>query len=141
MGLDTFAARYTPEYLATPKEKWEELNPETRPNMTVDIDHSAFSEVPNVLCGGIFSGNGASNSFRGKVYSDVIQYLTGESLYQELIPPETVRAMADSLESKLAMELSRKFYASYEISPEELKALAIWFRVVADQGGVVIGWW
>lgn len=141
MGLDTFAARYNPEYLAIPQSEWEKMSEDTRPSRTIPMEDSVFSEVPNVLCGGMFSGNGACHSFRGKVYSEVIEYITGESLYEELIPYETVCEMADKLEAKASSDLSSRFYAKYDIKPEELKALAKWFRVVANEGGVVLGWW
>jgi hypothetical protein len=141
MGLDTYASRYSPEYLATPKTEWEQMSEETRPCMTIPMEDKLFSKIPNVLCGGLFSGNGAGNSFRGKVYNDVVEYVTGQSLYQEAIPPETVREMADKLEAKTHMDLSNSFYAKYDIKPAELQALAKWFRVVADEGGIVIGWW
>ncbi|MEA3327836.1 MAG: hypothetical protein U9R53_11120 [Chloroflexota bacterium] len=77
MGLDTFASR-SPEDIVLSKE-----------------DIQAFTDAEISLCGGLFSGYGGS--FRGKVYASLILSITGESLYAEWIPPETVHAMYDAL--------------------------------------------
>ena len=77
MGLDTFASR-SQEDIVLSKE-----------------DIQAFNDAEITLCGGIFSGDGGS--FRGKVYASLILEITGESLYAEWLPPETVRAMYEAL--------------------------------------------
>ena len=77
MGLDTFAS----------------LSPEDIILSAEDIQ--AFNEAEISLCGGLFSGEGGS--FRGKVYSFLVSEITGESLYAEWTPPETVRAMYKAL--------------------------------------------
>lgn len=76
MGLDNFVAR-GPD---------EELTQE---------DVEAFKKTDVRLCGGILSG--PADSFRGKVYSDLIADITGESLYQKWIPPERVKKMYEAL--------------------------------------------
>jgi hypothetical protein len=59
-------------------------------------DVKAFEEAKPELCGGIESGGW--ESFRGKVYADLVEYITGASLYQKWIPPETVQKMSKALE-------------------------------------------
>ena len=76
MGLDNFAAR-SPD---------EELTKE---------DLKVFEKADIHLRGGILSG--PPDSFRGKVYSDMILDITRESLYQEWIPPERVKKMYKGL--------------------------------------------
>jgi len=128
MGLDTYAV-----LPITNEEGQYKIAPE-----------EAFADVPAVLVGGLFSGHGNGPSFRGKVYDGYVFEVTGVSLYQEYIPPEVVKEMADKLE-KAAAE-GRTTYRDWdeeerEISLEEVKALAAWFRVCADRGYAVVGWW
>jgi hypothetical protein len=49
------------------------------------------------LVGGVFSGGAGSSSMRGKVYANVVQAATGESLYRERIEPAAVAEMARRL--------------------------------------------
>ncbi len=56
----------------------------------------AFDDVGIQLCGGMNSGTGGS--FRGKVYADVVEHVSGVSLYEEWIPPDVVRAMAEAFD-------------------------------------------
>jgi hypothetical protein len=100
-------------------------------------DH-LFAGIPPVLCGGIFSGNGCGASFRGKVYSAFISNAAGLDLYQEEIPNDTVRRAADALEVWI---LENPHLDFSDISRAEIRALADWFRVVANNGGFVTGWW
>ena len=58
-------------------------------------DERAFEAAEINLCGGVLSG--AAGSFRGKVYAGLVEAITGESLYQEWIPPERVKAMDEAL--------------------------------------------
>ena len=76
MGLDVYAVRSPEEPLT-------------------EEDVLAFDQARIELCGGIFSGDGGS--FRGKVYDTLILDITDVSLYQQWIPPETVREMAAAL--------------------------------------------
>jgi len=70
MGLDTFASRSPEDIILS------------------EGDLQAFTDAHISLCGGLFSGNGGS--FRGKVYASLVSSITGESLYAEWLPPETV---------------------------------------------------
>lgn len=95
------------------------------------------------LCGGMLSGHGAG-SFRGKVYSDLVERVTGESLYQEVIDNATVCKMADALDKwepvpEPASIYGRQVQWAYTI--EELRDLKRMFRAYADAGYELGGWW
>ena len=51
------------------------------------------------LCGGVFSGPNKykCTSFRGKIYSDFIEVLSGISLYSERIEGEDIKKIRDAL--------------------------------------------
>ena len=49
------------------------------------------------VVGGLCSGNG-NDSFRGKVYNEIVHELTGESLYQDKISSETVKEMNEAIQ-------------------------------------------
>ena len=114
MGLDTLASR-TPGRLSL-----------------TDEDERAFDGLE--LCGGIVSGGGGS--FRGKVYDGLVLGVTGVSLYQEWIPPETVGEMAEALERCDAESVAEPGSA-----PEVVRDLARFFRICDDRGLGLIGWW
>lgn len=136
MGLDTYAMRRNP--------KFDPAVPEDAPEREfeyISMEEELFKDVPNCLCGGMFSGNGAGHSFRGKAYDDVVMDITDRTLYQKEIPNEEVRAIADAFALAISQGINCDRCRLYGISPAELKALASWFRVVADNDGVVVGWW
>ena len=70
MGLDTYASRSPDEIVLT------------------EEDLQAFADAQITLCGGLFSV--VDDSFRGKVYVNLILELTGENLTQYFIPLEKV---------------------------------------------------
>jgi len=120
MGLDTYASRSQDDL---------ELS---------DEDIEAFEDARIELCGGIFSGEGGS--FRGKVYSILIFEITGESLYQEWIPPETVKDMYQALadcDPEQAIDESD----SWDRIPEEIIELRKFFKVCADRNLGLLNWW
>lgn len=89
---------------------------------------------PPKLCGGIFSANGVG-SFRGKVYNEFVQSITGVSLYQEMIDNETIKEMADKLD---------EFVKNHDMElwdEDQAEDLALMFRVYADAGACLHGWW
>jgi len=94
------------------------------------------------ICGGIFSGNG-NDSFRGKVYNQFVEDVTGISLYgytpdTNEIPNETVKQMADDLE---ATEWRDSYIENYDIEEEEFKDLVRMFRLHADAGHYLLAWY
>lgn len=114
MGLDNFAARGPDEELT-------------------EEDMEAFGQADINLCGGVLSG--PPDSFRGKVYDDLIRDITRESLYQEWIPPERVKKMYQAL-----MKCDPK-----EVAEGDDKTAIInfrkFFKVCADRNLGLMGWW
>lgn len=105
------------------------------------LPSTLFAHIPAVLAGGIFSGNGADASFRGKVYSNFIETVTGVHLYQEEIPHDQVVRMAESLQNWIHNNPDL-LQSQWEITEGEIRALAEWFAVVAGEpDSVVVGWW
>jgi len=109
-----------------------------------------------------------TSSIRGKVYAEVVEGATGQSLYQEMIEPLTVADMAERLraaveEAKRAgtrvghrdvgavdeqgqhvskwVEIPILEVAGCEVHAEEAEDLARWFEVCAEHGYAVEGWW
>jgi len=119
MGLDTFAA-HTPEDI--------ELS---------EADLKAFADADISLCGGIFSGGGNDGSFRGKVYAELILEVTGQSLYAEWIPPETVKEMYTSL---MACDPEEAADWVYKNTAQEVVELRKFFKVCAERGLGLVGW-
>lgn len=117
MGLDTFAS-HSPEDI----------------DLT-DEDLQAFGEADIELCGGIFSGGGNDGSFRGKIYALMILDITGISLYQEWIPPETVTAMYKAL---LTCDPQGDY--GFSNSPPDVVELRKFFKVCSDRGLGLINW-
>ena len=89
------------------------------------------------ICGGMLSGNG-NDSFRGKVYCRFIEDVCNENLYDEMIPNETVKQMADDLE---ATEWRDSYIENYDIEEEEFKDLVKMFRIHADAGHYLVSSW
>ena len=116
MGLDTFASRAANDVVLT------------------EEDERAFDAAGLELCGGMYSG--AESSFRGKVYGELVRDVTGVSLYDEWIPPETVQKMADALEA-----CDPATEAEPGIPPSVVRDLARFFRICADRDLGLIGWW
>ena len=119
MGLYTFAA-HTPEDIELTEE-----------------DIQAFEEANISLCGGIFSGGGNDGSFRGKVYAEMILEVTGQSLYAEWIPPETVKQMYDTL---VAADPEEAADWGYRNTAQEVLELCKFFKVCSERGLGLIGW-
>lgn len=126
MGLDTYARQ--------PFEKAEQSEKVLKQARKIREAH--FGEVGSALVGGMFSGHGGDGSFRGKVYDDDVERITGESLYQEEIDNTTVGEMADALEAALQEGDTVMVDGQNHLEP-----LALWFRAAADNGYTVNGWW
>jgi len=91
--------------------------------------------------GCIFSGN----YFRGKLYSDLILFVTGVYLYQVWIPPETVKEMAEAFERREAKQaidgLGESGHQLYDHHPSEFEDLRAFFQVCAKRGLGLVGSW
>ena len=88
------------------------------------------------LCGGLLSGHGDTGSFRGKVYSDLIESITGESLYQEFIPPATVAEMSRKLDAD-----DGSGFEDEGLGYKDLPDLRRFFAVCRERGFGLVGWW
>lgn len=101
---------------------------------------------PLRLCAGMFSGHG-EGSFRGKVYDTLIETVTGESLYQEEIPPSIIAKMSASLE-EMAFDSLPEGLRSPEmgssdpaVTREEYEDIRRMFSSYAACGASLKGWW
>lgn len=91
------------------------------------------------LCGGMFSGHGQA-SFRGKVYNSFILFVTGESLYQDVIPNDKIKEMAQKL-TEFYSQYPNDVIGDYNLSKEELFDLVRVFNYHAQHGSELVGWW
>jgi hypothetical protein len=135
MGLDTYAAVSRSTKFSAVRET---------ENGGIGVKHELYKHIKN-LVGGMLSANG-QGSFRGKCYDQFIEDITGESLYQEEIRNDNVIAMAEALEEFLSGHMKVKdqdlINVDYgDMSFGEARDLAKWFRVTADNGYSVVGWW
>lgn len=88
--------------------------------------------------------NGGGGSFRGKVYDTLILDLTGVSLYQAWIPPETVKQMADALHKVDPLEFERDMAAQYsweEYSAHTIEHLSKFFDTCVTRDLGLAGSW
>jgi hypothetical protein len=127
MGLDTFAyyGALSPDATDAHKMMPDRLFP------------------PNGLCGGLFSGGGAS--FRGKVYNEWIEWCTygRYTLYTEELSENQVRDIYDAMYLKQEDTYYKKFVreTGSDITYGQTIDLLKWFEIVVDNKGVVVGWW
>lgn len=122
MGLDNIISRSPDEDVLTPE------------------DERALAESGIGLCGGMYSDG--VTSFRGKVYDTFVSEVTGVSLYQEWIPPETVAEMADKLDECDPETIGERLDLDADCvpSPGEIRDLQKLFRLCADRGLGIIAW-
>ena len=83
------------------------------------------------LCGGMFSGNGCGGSFRGKVYNNFIQDISGVSLYTEELEVCEVTRIVEALEH----------YKDDVLSEDCAPDLYKFFKVCDENDLTVCGWW
>jgi len=122
MGLDNIISR-------TPEETT--LGPE---------DARALNESGISLCGGMFSDG--VTSFRGKIYELFVAGVTGESLFEEWLPPATVAEMSDKLAACDPDTVGEQLDldADFVPSPGEIRDLQKLFRICADRGLGITAW-
>ena len=100
-------------------------------------DEAGVIEGDFKVCCGLLSGSG-NDSFRGKVYSRIIEDITNENLYDDMISNEKVKEMADTLEST---EFIPEYIAQYDIEQDEFNDLVRMFRLHADAGHYLVSWY
>ncbi len=122
MGLDNIISRSPDEDVLTPE------------------DERALTESGISLCGGMFSDG--VTSFRGKVYDMFVLEVTGESLYQEWLPPETLAEMADTLTACDPDTIGEQLGLGEHFTPTpgEIRDLRKLFRICADRDLGIIAW-
>lgn len=112
MGLDTFAYRKVTVAGSEAADRFSGIN----------------------LCGGMFSGNGAQGSFRGKMYASAVQEFLGLDLYQHDITPRELRIWYHSLTIGQVDDLR-------ESLGDEADDLMRFFKVCVDNGYGLWGSW
>jgi hypothetical protein len=123
MGLDNFASR-TPGEVSLTEE-----------------DELAFTDAGIELCGSMYT-DGIS-SFRGKVYALFVREVTGESLSEEWLPPQTVSEMADKLAACDPYTAAERLDLFKDAVPSvgEIRDLQLFFSICVERGLGLIGWW
>lgn len=101
-------------------------------------EHPNF-EPPLKLCGGMFSGHG-SESFRGKVYAEFIEKISGINLYKDL-NNEQVREIAEVLEIKEVVRKNMIYLWEGDQNSKVVNDLRRMFREYADAGATLRSWW
>ena len=121
MGLDTFASR---------SEDIAELSA---------ADIKAFENENINLCEGLFTEGEAS--FRGKVYATVVLEISGFSLFEYWIPPETVYDMWQAFEDCDPEEYAKNNPGIRNSDPNSINELRKFFEVCAERKLGLVGSW
>ncbi len=113
---------------------------------TTELPLEVLKDLEGVnLCGGMMSGNGTDGSFRGKVYAAEVEQITGVSLYEAKIPPETLRSMAKAMILALdKVGLSTTVEEVLDTPSEhidEVGDLVVLFAVGAKHGCTLVSWY
>ena len=135
MGLDTYAARRP--LARDVYEITDEACGLTRLDLRALRRAQKRCERINGVC--IFE----RKYFRGKLYDEIVEYLTGVSLGQWWIPPETVAEMAERFQERDSADLADAFNESgggyRETNELEIADLATFFGVCARRGLGLVG--
>lgn len=92
-------------------------------------------DPPLKLVGGLFSGHG-EGSFRGKVYNDFFEQVTGFSLYTNLTPEQVDQAsiILDSLGDDQIQELAEEYLDDWYDPEQHVRDLQRMFYKYACEG-------
>lgn len=119
MGLDSYFGKNTLD--AEGKHYW------------LDFEELGIVGPKVRLCGGMFSGNGSDGSFRGKVYADIVEKISGESLYDDNINiakvAEDLRFYCDQHKKTRGDKIVN---ADWDIRLSEVRDLATLFEFARD---------
>ena len=103
-----------------------------------DEDTEGYVDIDGGVCGGLLSGNGDS-SFRGKVYNNIVVNVTGVSLYEDRIEPETIKTMNEAIQA-CDHETARQ-YATYELGEEEWDNFKKMWNAHTKAGHYLVSWY
>jgi hypothetical protein len=121
MGLDVFAIYPLQEPVS-----------ERRLNKAIVAPDELFEGI-------VLKGSGrVGSSFRGRPYEDYVVEVTGNSLYFFYMAPDEVKKMAEKLESG-AEEISDEDLKELELTREDVRNLARWFKIAAANGFALHG--
>lgn len=84
---------------------------------------------------------GCEGSFRGKIYDECIDDITGESLYQEWIPSDRVKKMYQALVKCNPKEVAVKDSYAYSITESQILELRTFFKICAERNLGLWGSW
>ena len=102
-------------------------------------DIAAFvAEGPN-LCEGLASGD--PGGFRGKVYFSLVLEITGQSLYDDFIPPETVKEMYRALRKCEPDRFADRGDCRFGETKTKIDDLRKYFKVCAERNLGIGSWW
>jgi len=142
VGLDTYAARIPVDFFDPDLEETkvdEDFGCTWRDRWALRRAEKWRERVSGGHC--LFGGN----YFRGKLYADVIQFVTGVWIYRTWIPPETVKEMAGAFDRRDPEAIIHDFRENgepiYEHSAGDVADLAAFFRVCANRGLGLVGSW
>ena len=97
-----------------------------------------FEGTPRLVRG--IMGGGKENWIRGKTYNNLIQQVTGYSLYENL-NNESVRDLSNKLNEYMFIHCASPANRVEQISCEELRELNLWFKVAAEKGCFLHAWY
>ena len=105
------------------------------------VDPKKFERIPPLLCGSMFSDG--QSSIRGKVYAGFISEICDVDLYQEKLKPDELQRIIAKLQMYLmdVADNPRSDPEYDDFSYEEIAALLLWFTIIKENNGTVIGWW
>ena len=100
----------------------------------------------NSLMGGVFSGRRSDGSFRGKVYADFIENVTGgeHSLYSDRSEPEAISEMLEGIKAWLSKNKgkpSKDICGGYDVSRNEIMSLKVLFEVAVKHNASLTSWY
>ncbi len=104
----------------------------------IDEDTPGFIEGDFQVVYGPFSNKGNS-SFRGKAYDDIIEPITGVSLYEDKIEIETIRKMNEKIQ-ECSCEKAREL-AGYDLKEKEWKDFQKMWDAHTKTGHYLISWY
>jgi len=112
-----------------------------KPQVEVRRVADGFEKVPEMI-GGMCSGTGSDGSFRGKAYYDLVEQLTGFSLFEEELPPPVVQKMALMLRASVnGQQGPPSAWCQDQRTADDVEALACFFEACSKMGYSVISWY